>query len=109
MPLALEVYSQEAKTWIPLPELHPGNSPGSVSYNTEKGREVYMFECAADDSKSTIYRSLVGLDFEADNSRVASTKFEAEIVKELRRGEKSHKLRIKNDRGFEIDMRLSHI
>ena len=109
MPLALEFYNQEAQTWIPLPELHPENSPGSVSHNTKEGREVYMFECAADDSKSTIYRSVSGLDFEIDNSRVLSTKFEAEIVKELKRGEKSYEFKIKNDRDIEVNMRLTHI
>jgi hypothetical protein len=56
IPLLLEVYNPHLKTWVEAGRVSPGDPPGSMSNNTLDGsRELYIFECAVDDSTSTIY------------------------------------------------------
>ncbi|OGE78054.1 hypothetical protein A3J19_01080 [Candidatus Daviesbacteria bacterium RIFCSPLOWO2_02_FULL_41_8] len=97
MTLGVEVYNAMAKDWVQLPELKPGDRPGSVSQNKPDGeREVYLFECAPDNSHSTIYRSTFGADTEIAETRVITTAG-LEIVKELKRGEEPYVLTLKTD------------
>ena len=51
-PLNLEIYSPN-RTWIKVAEIRRGDLPGSISDNKSDGsRDVYMFGCLPDDSKS---------------------------------------------------------
>lgn len=101
-PLSLELYDPKGQKWTPLsPILNPGDPPGSFSQNLPDGsRELYMFECAEDDSQSIIYRSPSGLDI-AD-LRGGRDVFKTEdsdwdLVKELKRGDPPYDLTIRTD------------
>src|SRR3989344_5798873 len=97
MTLGVEVYNAMAKDWVQLPELKPGDRPGSVSQNKPDGtREVYLFECAPDNSHSTIYRSKLGADAATPDTRIVTTEG-LEIIKELRRGEEPYVLTLLTD------------
>lgn len=97
MTLSIEAYHPERQEWIKLPELNPGDRPGSVSQNKPDGtREVYLFECAPDDSHTTIYRSTLGADAATPEIRIVTTEG-LEIIKELRRGEEPFTLTLLTD------------
>lgn len=98
-PLELEVYHSERQQWIPVPRVNPGDRPGSVSQNLPDGkRELYIFECAADDSHSTIYKSPIGMDIDAGNLRaVLSDRSRWEITKVLQKGDQPFILTIGTD------------
>lgn len=97
MTLTIEAFDPERKEWIKLPELNPGDRPGSVSQNKPDGsREVYLFECAPDDSHSTIYRSALGVDAATSDKRIVTTGG-LEVIRELRRGEEPYILTLLTD------------
>lgn len=100
-PLRIEVYNPERNSWIQAGEVKPGDPPGSISSNKPDGsRDVYMFDCAPDDSKSTIQRSGFGVDAELAEGRlraVVPDPSRLEVVKELKPGE-SYEMTIKTDR-----------
>lgn len=53
MALRIEIY--HSNTWVNVAELKRGDPLGSISDNKADGsRDIYMFECLADDSVSTI-------------------------------------------------------
>jgi hypothetical protein len=108
-PLKLEIYTQN-KNWIKVGELRAGDQPGSVSDNKPDGsRDVYMFECSPDDSKSTIYRSKAGIDTEIGPMRTLTT-VGAEVIKELKRGGDPYEMRIKTDKSPEARLiRFTHV
>lgn len=85
MPLRLEVYD-ERKNLVPVGIILPESIPGSMSDVSQGTRQVYMFECARDDSHSTIHRSRAGIDVEQGESRVISSAQFVQIMK-LHRGE----------------------
>ena len=99
-PLRIEAYNPELSRWIQVGEVKPGDSPGSISDNKPDGtRDVYMFGCAPDNSKSIIYRSGLGLDTEVERGRlrvVMPDPSRFETVKELNPGE-SYKMTVKTD------------
>ncbi len=80
---------------------------GSVSDNNPGRRDVYIFQCMADDSKSVLYRSKQGIDMGIGDFReVISTG--AEVVKELRKGE-SYEMSLKTDKSTEpMRIRFTH-
>ena len=96
-PLRVETYSQDMSKWVQVSEIKPTDPPGSVSQNKPDGnREIYLFECAKDDSHSTIYRSKGGVDTEIGKHRVVmSENFEA--IKTLKKGDKPFTLTLKTD------------
>jgi hypothetical protein len=109
-PLELETYNSESKSWIKVGEIKPGDRPGSVSDNKPDGRrDVYLFECAADDSKTTLYRSIGGADLDLSSSERGLIPISGlETVKELQKGE-TYTLTIKTDRSPQLrQFRLSH-
>jgi hypothetical protein len=70
-PLRIEIYNPELSRWIQVGEVKPGDPSGSISDNKPDGtRDIYLFECAPDNSKSTIYRSGLGLDTEVEQGRL---------------------------------------
>jgi len=110
-PLSLEVYNTGEKRWVQLSYVNPGDRIGSISSNKPDGsRELYLFECSPDDSKSLIYRSESGLDIEIERGvlREALTTG-LEVVKELRRGDEPYMLLIKTDKSPEFrQVRFAH-
>ena|SRR3972149_9572994 len=95
-PLEVEVFNSTSKNWVRVSSVLPEDPPGSVSDNKpDGGRDVYMFKCEGDDSKSTRYRSKFGVDTEWGRFReIDTTGFE--VVKELKKGE-SFELSLKTD------------
>lgn len=85
-PLSLSVKTGDGN-WKEFGVLRPGNRPGSISDNTPEGRrEVYVFACWPDDSRSVVSRSAGGADAATDDARrIISAGFE--VVKVLRKGE----------------------
>ena len=80
--------------WIEIAALNPRDRPGSISDNKpDGGRDVYLFECEPDDSKSTIYQYR-GSDTEFGLVRLVDLEG-IEVVKELRRGDKPYEMRVK--------------
>ncbi len=109
MPLYLEI-NREGK-WRTVGRLTPGDSPGSISHNKTDGRrEMYMFECAADDSHSTIYRSIGGADGEIGDKRHVNIMSGIEIITILYRGNEPYAMSIKTDRSEKTrQIRFSHV
>lgn len=99
-PLHINIYDSEAG-WGLVGKVGPDDPQGSVSNNKPDGsREVYLFDCAFDDSKSTIYRSPAGIDWEVGPTRAVASTGRLEIVKELKPGE-SYELLVKTDKSPE--------
>jgi|SRR3989338_4634004 len=111
MSLVIELFNPY-KGWVELPRLNPSDRMGSMANNTESGiREVYLFGCFPDDSKSIIYRSNRGLDVEVNNLRIVSAdSTELEVIKELKRGEEPYSLEIRSSESpTPLKIRFSHI
>lgn len=102
-PLRVEAFHPVEKEWVRIePELKPGDPSGSMSNNNEDGsRDLYLFECADDDSKSIIYRSGFGTDVDLGAKRVVSMDpSKLEVVKELKRDE-SYEMEFNTDQSPE--------
>ena len=86
-PLRVEVYRPDVRQWTQAGEVKPGDPSGSMSDNKPDGtRDLYIFECSPDDSKSTIYKSELGVDVSQGNLRaVISDRTKWNIIKELRK------------------------
>ena len=109
MSLRLELYLQ-GRNWIKVGELLPGMRPGSIFYNRPDGRrDVYVFECERDNSKSVIYRSTCGLDLEVDTIRALHTQG-LEVVKELTALQPSYELEVRTYKNQTFKrIRFTHI
>lgn len=97
-PLNVEIYNPTAKDWVKTGEVKPGDPPGSISDNKpDKTRDLFLFECAPDDSKSVIYKSEVGADIDTGKLRIVlSDRSRWTVIKELHNGE-SYEIRVKTD------------
>lgn len=98
-PLHIEVFHPVKRDWVEVGKVHSTDIPGSMSDNKPDGaRDIYVFECAQDNSKSTIYRSGGGIDMEVGQFRetIMDTS-KLEVVKELKDGE-SFEIEVKTDR-----------
>lgn len=108
MPLKVEIYDKDRNTWRTTGTLNPGDPAGSLSDNKEGRRQIYLFECARDDSHSGIYRSLGGIDVERSEMRGVSTLGLSPIA-ELRKGD-YYILSAKTDKSIEERLvRFTHI
>lgn len=98
-PLHIEAFNPARKEWVRVGDVYSTDPPGTMSNNKPDGsRELYQFACAKDDSKSTIYRSGLGVDIEIGRFRGAIIDpLKLEVVKELKR-EESFEMDIKTDR-----------
>lgn len=99
-PLHIEIFHPEYKEWLRVGKVHPTDPPGSISDNKPDGkRDLYQFECEKDDSKSTIYRSGLGVDMEVGTRfrEAIIDPSKLEIVKELKKGE-SFEMDVKSDK-----------
>ena len=111
-PLRIEAYNPEVDKWAFVGEIKPNDPPGSVSDNKPDGkRDVYLFECEKDDSKSIIYRSGFGADIELEGGKLRKVEMDPsrlEVVKEIKPGE-SHEMTIKTDRSpVPVLLRFTH-
>lgn len=64
MPLALFIGPTEAGPWVAVQPVRPGGPPGSLSDHTSGRREILLFWCDADDTRSFVAVSKGGVDFE---------------------------------------------
>jgi hypothetical protein len=107
-PLSVEVCQKGSDVWTALPILEPGDRPGSISDNPANGtRQVYMFECAKDDSYSRLLRSKGGIDAATPTTRKIIPLAGFEEVKTLRRGE-SYELEITSPSQKQLKVRFTH-
>ncbi len=97
-PLRVEIYRPDIKQYAQAGEVSFGDPPGSMSDNKPDGtRDLYIFECSPDDSKSTIYKSELGVDVSQGNLRaVISDRARWNIVKELRKNQ-SFEMNVRTD------------
>lgn len=87
-PLNVEVLHNVNNQWIKLGEVGPLDKPGSLSnIKSREKKDIYLFRCEKDDSKSVIYKS--------ENKNVADFS-KLEIVQEVKKGE-SFIINIKTD------------
>lgn len=108
-PSRVEVYIPAKDKWQNAGELSPESPPGTLPDNTEGGREIIVFDCKADDSKTVIYRSERGVDIRAGESKeIVVEEDKLKVVSELKKGE-SHTFKITTDSGFKSTVRISHI
>lgn len=109
-PLHVEVFHSIDKKWLRVGEVHSTDPAGSMSDNKPNGqRDLYRFECAKDDSKSTIYRCGISIDREIGVFREVLTDVsKMEVVKELK-NEESFEINVKTDKSSEsIKIRFTH-
>ncbi|MEK7182805.1 MAG: hypothetical protein AAB694_01460 [Patescibacteria group bacterium] len=109
-PLSLEAYNPDKNSWITLDEIKPLDRPGSISDNRPDGeRDIYLLECAPDDSHSTIYRSKLGVDVDLTSQiRSVTSASGLEVIKELKKGE-SFEMDVKTDRSSQPSrIRFTH-
>ncbi len=93
-PLNIALKSPQGE-WIKFGTLSPEEAPSSISNHRQDGsREVYLFECEADDKSSTIIRSVGGI--------------ETEEVARLKDGE-SLILPIRNKTVGDVEVRFTHV
>ena len=108
MVLKLDVYNPNSNNWINIGNLNPGDLPGSVSDNRPGKREVYIFECKQDNSKSVIYCSRSGIDAETGDARIINTSG-VDVIKELKNGE-TYEMKIRTDKSLEGRLiRFTHL
>ncbi|TSC85398.1 MAG: hypothetical protein G01um10147_1174 [Microgenomates group bacterium Gr01-1014_7] len=109
MALNVEAFHPERNEWIKLSQLNPGDRPASMSQNKPDGtREVYLFECAPDNSHSTVNRSTSGADASNPDIRIVVTEG-LELIKELRRGDDPFVLTLLTDNSSQRRiMRFTH-
>ncbi len=109
MTTRIETYIQSADRWAMVADVAPGSLPGSITNITDDGiREIILFECAPDNSQTTIYRSTLGIDTEIGPHRIIDS-LQRETINDLRVGE-SHEMNIRTDKGTEPrKVRFTHI
>ena len=107
-PCEVEFRPKGQKEWLKLESINPGDQPGSISDVSKGKRDIYLFDCAPDNSKSTIYRSPVGVDMDVgEAARVITPLKDLEVIKEVKRGE-SHELEVTTERGHSGTFRFTH-
>jgi hypothetical protein len=108
-PCEFEIRAPDSEKWIKIGQLNPLNRPGSFSnIREDEVREIVLFECSNDDSETRIFRSGLGIDWEAGDLRgIAPYPELLELVKTLKKGE-SYEMNITTDRGTRAVVRFSH-
>lgn len=110
MPLAVEI--RVHNTWAPISVLSPGAQPGSISNNTPDGkREIYLFECAADDQSSTISKSEAGIDFlSQDRRKRVIESVRKNVIATLREGDAPFEITVRTDISSDLRvLRFKHV
>lgn len=108
-PCEVETRAPGSEKWIKIGQVGPGDRPGSFSNIREDGiREIVLFESSKDDSETRIFRSGLGIDWEAGDLRGVIPDTELlELVKTLKKGE-SYEMNISTDRGTKAVIRFTH-
>ena len=108
-PCEVEVRAPASEKWIKAVQVGPEDRPGSFSnIREDKVREIVLFECSKDDSETKIFRSDLGVDWEAGDLRgVLADQELLELVKTLKKGE-SYEMNITTDRGTKAVVRFTH-
>lgn len=98
-PLEIDTYRPDLNKWVHIGEVKPGDRPGSIAQNNPDGtRDIYIFECAKDDSSSTVYRSKSGVDFTKGQLReIISERTNWQVIKIIKKSEEPSTLNIKTD------------
>ncbi|MFH1630862.1 MAG: hypothetical protein ABIA21_01405 [Candidatus Aenigmatarchaeota archaeon] len=107
-PLRVDIYKSDPGEWIEMGRVSPGDRPGSISDNNQTGRDVYLFECRPDDSKSIIYKSGLGFDVEVRNTRAIVDPQGMEIISVLGKTSEPHELEVTPSCGVKIKLRFTH-
>lgn len=107
-PTELEIFIKK-RGWIKVAEAGPNDPPGSLSNSKKDGsRDLYLIECAKDDSRTTLY--LLGYGLDADLGKVRLAKIDPtklKVIKEIKRGD-SFEMEITTDRGIHTKIRIYH-
>ena len=107
-PCELEFRPRGQNQWLKVGTVSPGDPLGSISDVSKGQRDVYLFECSPDDSKTTIYKSRLGVDWNIDEHTRAITPLEKmESVQELKKGE-SFELEVTTERGHSGTFHFTH-
>ena len=108
-PLRIEVLDQNTEQWHEAGVINPGDPYGSISDNTDQGREVYYFGVDMLEGKAVIKKSLGGIDVAIASGRLISNQAGLAIVAELEPGEQ-HQLNVKTDISSEPkQIRFTHL
>lgn len=96
MTTKVEVYNPKTKKYITVGEVNPTDPPGSFSNVDDEGNsEIILFECARDNSKTTITRSKQGATIEQGSVRILmDDASKSENVRELTDGQ-THTMNIR--------------
>lgn len=110
MPLSVEIKINEI--WRPISTVSPGGQAGSISNNRADGeRELYILECASDDTSSTISKSEGGMDSSGQDERdrvVLSVR--SDVIAVLRENDKPFELTVTPDNSTESrTFRFAHV
>lgn len=107
-PLTLEIYLSTEDRWKKIAELKPGFSASFSDNKPDGRRDVYVVYCLPDDSRSIIYRSILGIDTEIGDMRLLRT-VGLKAVKKLEKGE-AYEMVVKTDKSPEPrKIRLKHV
>ena len=107
-PCEVEIRPRGEEEWLKFNAIKPGDPPGSISDVSKGQRDIYLFDCAPDNSKSTIYRSRLGVDWVVDEAtRVVTPLEDVDVIKELKKGE-SFELEVTTERGHSGTFRFTH-
>jgi len=112
MPLKMEVYNTSTKSWIAITPLQPGKIASFSNNRIDGIREMYLAECAANDSYSKVYRANSGTDKEIGGSRIVSMDIGAlELLKTLKRDEEPYTMLLRSDISNNTfrQIRLTHV
>ena len=108
-PLKIEVFDQQTESWRQAGVINPGDPYGSVSDNTDTGRDIYYFGVDSVEGKAFIKKSLSGVDVVDARLRTISTLAGTSLVASLDPGEQ-HELTIKTDIGLKPRrVRFTHL
>jgi hypothetical protein len=96
-PLRLEIFNDQDNTWHQAGVMQPGDRYGSVSDNTEHGRDIYYFGMDVIEGKAVIKKSLAGFDIEEGELRSIDTLGGLSLLASLEPGEQ-YELIVKTDK-----------
>jgi hypothetical protein len=103
-PCEFEVFADG--DWNKVVKLGPYDRPGSLSNVTPEGSEIIIFECAEDDSRTTISRSKKGAHTEQGRARTIYS-WEKEEIVELKPGQ-FYEMDITTQDGSSAKVRFRH-
>lgn len=106
--LRVEIRNPETGDWFSVQGIQPGDRDGTVSDNTQHGRDVYLFGIDGVENQGYIKRSIAGMDTASGSTRrIDSAGFVT--VAALKPGE-AYELTVKTDASLEPrTLRLTYL